>query len=96
MTLRGESMYPSIHLTIKERQEVTARVTFQNRVLCTAEDLLEAVAAVFASYYVFNVAYPQDPINTLSFLDYHVLGIDRELKIKCNTQRRINMLDRIA
>ncbi|KAI9520612.1 hypothetical protein NQZ68_015151 [Dissostichus eleginoides] len=46
--------------------------------LCRASDLEEGVIAAFCAYFVFNVAYPPNRKNTLTFVQRCILKISEE------------------
>jgi len=88
------SMFPSAVLTWRNNSIdiENSSIFFEKRRLCTTPDGLSSVATMFATYHVFNVAYPHELINTLSFLDAHVLGIEKTMYISTCVQKVINML----
>ena len=49
-------------------------VLCESRSLCKAPTLRAALFIVFASYYVFNLAYPTETKNILSFFQDYILG----------------------
>jgi len=67
-------------------------VFLEKKLLCTASDSREAVAAAFGAFYAFNLKYPSGTSNTLLFLDVHVLGIEKTAKLPIIVQRKINLL----
>lgn len=54
--------------------------------------MTEAVAALVAVYYVFDVQYAKEVANTLNFLDVTVGRIDKKIKIRSAVQRKVNIL----
>ncbi|XP_066914364.1 uncharacterized protein [Clytia hemisphaerica] len=55
-------------------------VKVEEEILATTNNFFDAVCLMLASYYVFNIVYPNSLINTLTFIQKYILDIGDETK----------------
>ena len=81
------TVYPTIVVTGDE-----IFLYFERAKICQCRNELEAAAAITMAYYVFDVQYPQELLNTLNFVDVYICHIDKKAKIRARVQRKVNVL----
>jgi hypothetical protein len=86
------TVYPTIVAALAEDGSVSSFVLFVDRVrICSCVNVLNAVCVLFMSYYVFNIVFPKDLVNTFNFLDVYVARIGKQA-IRKPVQHRLNFL----
>ena len=78
--------------SLLEGEPKEVELWFERRLLCNCPDILAGFSALFSAYYVFDLKYPKEVINTMTFLDGHVLSANKELKLGVSVQRIVNVL----
>jgi hypothetical protein len=59
--------------------------------VCACMSFVQAVCILYMFYYVFNIAFPKDMLNTFNFVDVYVAKIGKN-PIRKAVQRRLNFL----
>ena len=65
----------------------------EKMVVAKAEDLLEAVVAWFASFYIFNIKFPKNSKYTLTFLQKGILKLKDKVKIPVKVFKLMKQLE---
>ena len=81
---------PSPHILIEDGEPV---LFIEKMVVAKAEDLLEAVVAWFASFYIFNIKFPKNSKYTLTFLQKGILKLKDKVKIPVKVFKLMKQLE---
>jgi len=81
------SVYSTLVVTGEE-----ISVYFKLTKMCHCTRTAEAATCLIYLYYVFDVQFPAQIVNTCNFLDIYIGRMDKKGKIRSSVQRKINML----